>query len=105
VIGNKDRFEKYSDSAECAKHDIAYVPIGSSDDTILSVGKDAEIIILDAMGIVSENVINHMSSLKMIHSEGVGFQGVDVEAARKKTYMCAIARVRTLRLSQNIRLC
>jgi hypothetical protein len=39
VIGNKDRFEKYSDLEECAEHDIAYVPVGSSDDTILSAGK------------------------------------------------------------------
>jgi phosphoglycerate dehydrogenase-like enzyme len=89
VIGNRDRFEKYSDSAECAKHDIAYVPVGASDDAILSVGKNAEIIILDAMGSVSENVINHMPFLKLIHSEGVGFQGVDVEAARRKNiYVC-----------------
>jgi lactate dehydrogenase-like 2-hydroxyacid dehydrogenase len=48
------------------------------------VGKDAEIIISDAVGIVSENVINHIPFLKLIHSEGVGFQGVDVEAAREK---------------------
>jgi lactate dehydrogenase-like 2-hydroxyacid dehydrogenase len=89
VIGNKDRFEKYSDSSECAKHEIAYVPLGSSDDTILGVGKNAEIIILDAMGIVSENVIHHMPFLKLIHSEGVGFQGVDVETARRKNiYVC-----------------
>jgi phosphoglycerate dehydrogenase-like enzyme len=89
VIGNKDRFEKYSDFAEFTEHNIVYVPIGASDDTILSVGKDAEIIILDAMGIVSENVINNMFSLKLIHSEGVGFQGVAVEAARRKNiYVC-----------------
>jgi phosphoglycerate dehydrogenase-like enzyme len=89
VIGNKDRFEKYSDSEKCAKHNIVYAPMGASDDTILSVGKDAEIIILDAMGIVSENVINNMSFLKLIHSEGVGFQGVAVETARRKNiYVC-----------------
>jgi phosphoglycerate dehydrogenase-like enzyme len=89
VIGNKDRFEKYSYSSECEKHDIAYVPLGSSDNTILDAEKDAEIIILDAMGVVSENVINNMPFLKMIHSEGVGFQGVAVEAARRKNiYVC-----------------
>jgi lactate dehydrogenase-like 2-hydroxyacid dehydrogenase len=41
------------------------------------------------MGTVSENVINHMPNLIMIHSEGVGFQGVDVETARKNNiYVC-----------------
>jgi phosphoglycerate dehydrogenase-like enzyme len=89
VIGNQNRFEKYSDPTECAEHDITYVPLGASDDTILSVGKNAEIIILDAMGSVSENVIQNMPFLKMIHSEGVGFQGVDVQAAkRKNVYVC-----------------
>jgi phosphoglycerate dehydrogenase-like enzyme len=89
VIGNKDRFEKYSGLTECTRHNIAYVPIGSSDDKILSAGKDAEIIVLDAMGVVSENVINNMPLLKLIHSEGVGFQGVNIEAARRKNiYVC-----------------
>jgi phosphoglycerate dehydrogenase-like enzyme len=89
VIGNRDRFEKYSGLSECAKQEITYVPMGASEEEILRAGKEAESIIVDAMGRVSGNVIRQMPFLKLIHSEGVGFQGVDVEAAKRRgIYVC-----------------
>lgn len=89
VIGNKDRFKKYSNLAELAKHDFTYVPMGASDDLILKVAKGAEVVVLDAMATLSENVINNMPFLKLIHSEGVGFQGVHLKAAKgRNIYVC-----------------
>jgi phosphoglycerate dehydrogenase-like enzyme len=89
VIGKEGRFEKFSNPDEYSQQDFVYAPIGSSDEEILKVGRDAQIIIVDAMGKVSENVINQMSELKMIHSEGVGYQGVNVEAAKNNNiYVC-----------------
>jgi phosphoglycerate dehydrogenase-like enzyme len=89
VIGKEGRFEKFSNPTEYAGQEFVYAPIGYSDEEILKIGSDAQIVIVDAMGTVSENVINHMPDLKMIHSEGVGFQGVNVAAARKNNiYVC-----------------
>jgi phosphoglycerate dehydrogenase-like enzyme len=89
VIGKEGRFEKFSNPTEYAQQEFVYAPIGSSDDDILKAGHDAQIIIVDAMGTVSEKLINNMPNLKMIHSEGVGYQGVNVEAARKNNiYVC-----------------
>lgn len=89
VIGKEGRLQKNADPAVYARHEFVYVPNGSEDDVILAAGKDAEVIIVDAMGKVSANVINHMPNLKMIHSEGVGFQGVDtIAAGAKQVYVC-----------------
>ena len=89
VIGKEGRLQNNADPAVYAKHEFTYVPNGSDDETILAAGKNAEVIIVDAMGKVSANVINHMPKLKMIHSEGVGFQGVDtIAASAKQVYVC-----------------
>lgn len=89
VIGKEGRLQKNADPAVYARHTFSYVPNNSPDDVILAAGRDAEIIIVDAMGSVAAAVIEEMPNLKMIHSEGVGYQGVDIEAARKKqVYVC-----------------
>lgn len=75
--------------ADVERYDISYVPMNSSDEEILAAGKDADFMLVDAMARVSENVINRMPNLKMIHSEGVGYNFFDIEAAkRKKVYVC-----------------
>lgn len=45
---------------------------------------DTELLFLDAMGKVDRELIDRMPQLKLIHSEGVGYQGVDVEYATEK---------------------
>lgn len=81
--------QKNADPSVYGRHTYVYLPLGSADDAILNAAKDADVIISDAMGKVSGNVIRNMPNLKMIHSEGVGFQGVDVAAATEKhVYVC-----------------
>lgn len=90
VIGKRGRLQKYTpDMSVYADFEISYVPVGASDDEILAAGRDADIILADAIAKVSERVIMEMTNLKMIHSEGVAFNGIDIEAARKKhVYVC-----------------
>lgn len=45
---------------------------------------DTELLFLDAMGKADRELIDRMPQLKLIHSEGVGYQGVDVEYATEK---------------------
>lgn len=45
---------------------------------------DAEIILADAITTVNQDVMNALPGLKMIHSEGVAFNAIDVAAAREK---------------------
>jgi len=89
AIEKEGRLQEKTDPKIYAAHDITYVPVASSDSEIIAAGKDAEVIIVDAMGKVSADVINALPNLKMIHSDGVGFQGVDTGAAAEKgVYVC-----------------
>ena len=89
-IGQKGRIQKYTlDASRYQEYEITYVPVGASDEEILAAGKDTEYLLVDAMGRVSADVIRQMPNLKIIHSEGVGYQGVDVPTATDRgIYVC-----------------
>lgn len=84
AIEKEGRLQEKTDPATYAAHDITYVSPLASEDEIIAAGKDAEIVIVDAMGKMSGRVIEGIPNLKMIHSDGVGFQGVDIEVAKEK---------------------
>lgn len=90
VIGKEGRLQRYTqDASVYEQFEICYVPTGSSDEAVLAAGQDADFILADAVAKVSANVIGQMPQLKLIHSEGVGFNGIDVEAAAKRgIYVC-----------------
>lgn len=90
VIGKKGRLDQYLPSfVSKEKYDIHYVPATATDDEILSAGTDFDFMLVDAMSRVSRQVIDANKNLKMIHSEGVGFNYFDIDAAReKKVYVC-----------------
>lgn len=90
VIGKEGRLAKYAPNPEKLKdYDIVYAPVGASDEELLAKGRDADFILVDAIGSVTGNVIRQMPALKLIHSEGVGYQGVDIAAAKERgIYVC-----------------
>ncbi len=83
-IGEIENLKKYSDPAVFDRFDITTVPIKTPEEEILRVAGDAVYAIVDAMEPFSANVIGHMPNLKMIHSNGVGYQGIDRAAARAR---------------------
>ena len=90
VIGREGRLKLYApDWAEYERYDIKYVSPYASDDEIIEKGADVQVILADAMARVSRRVIDALPKLRMIHSEGVGFNYFDIEAAReKRIYVC-----------------
>lgn len=90
VIGREGRLALYAPAwAEMEKYDITYVPATATDEEILAAGTDFDFFLVDAMSRVSKKVIDANTNLKMIHSEGVGFNYFDIDAAReKKIYVC-----------------
>ncbi|MCD2345847.1 2-hydroxyacid dehydrogenase [Clostridium guangxiense] len=69
--------------------EFIFEDISSSDDEILSKAKDADFILADAIKEVSGYLINNMPNLKLIHSEGVAFNRIDIETAKKlNIYVC-----------------
>jgi len=89
VIGKEGRLAKQSVPGRLDNKEIVYVPLDTADEIILDKAADADYILVDAMGRVSGRVISGMKNLRMIHSEGVGYQGVDIKAAAEcGIYVC-----------------
>ena len=84
LIGNRKRFEKYMPDTEFVRGaEKVCLPLDAPEEEIIRKGKGAEGLAVDAIGRVSGNVIRSLPDLKIIHSEGVGFNGIDTEAARE----------------------
>ena len=56
---------------------------------LLASGADAEVLFVDAITVVSAALMEHMPCLRLIHSEGVAFDRIDLSAARERgIYVC-----------------
>lgn len=64
-------------------HNVKVIKL-SDREQLLSDAENTELLFLDAMGKADRELIDRMPQLKLIHSEGVGYQGVDVEYATEK---------------------
>ncbi len=90
VVGSKARTEKYLPDLPIAREvEIVVVERGASDDEILDAAADADFIMADAISPVSARLIDSMPNLKLVHSEGVAYNAIDVNAARaRNVYVC-----------------
>ena len=91
IIGAEDRYARHmpEDIPVTRTIEKIFLPRGASDEEIIAAGRDCEFLAADPMTKVSRAAIEGLSHLKMIHSEGVGFNGFDVEAAREAgIYVC-----------------
>ena len=69
--------------------ELVFCDRDASEEEWLSAGGDAEVIFVTPVTWVRESLIARMPNLKMIHSEGVGFDRIDLEAARRRgVYVC-----------------
>lgn len=85
VIGDETRTRTYlPDTPFVRQTEIVVAPRGTSDDDILARAADADFIMADAISPVSSYLIEHMPNLKLIHSEGVAYNAIDVAAARAR---------------------
>lgn len=85
VLGSQKRYEQYLPKADITKEvEVVYLPMNTEVERILEAAGDAQCLIADAIAKVDESLIQGMSQLKMIMSEGVGYNGIDVEAATKR---------------------
>ncbi len=87
-LGNVERYTGKHPFAQTVEK-IYEAPIGLTDEEYLAVGSDADAIIADAIGKVSGTLIAQMPNLKIIHSEGVAFNSIDIPAATERNiYVC-----------------
>lgn len=86
VIGNEERYRKFlPQDLDILNHfEVVFCPLGTSNEDILRVAADADGIAADAIATVDKQLIEQMPNLKIIHSEGVAYNGFDIEAARQR---------------------
>lgn len=94
VLTSKKRVETFFDLSSLPKHlELRFLEHGA-DEEILALGREADFIFADAVQPVTRRVIEGMRNLKLIHSEGVGFNFIDLEAARERgVFVCNCAAV------------
>lgn len=79
----KARFMKYGVSFS-KDWDVQYLTAPYTDEELLSATVNADYLFVCSTDRVSANVINGCKSLKMIQTEGVSFDKVDIQAAKEK---------------------
>lgn len=90
ILTSTKRVEKFSDlSAIPNDWELIFGENLNSDDAVLEAAGDTDFIFADAVREVSEKLIDNMPNLKLIHSEGVGYNKINIEAAKEKNiYVC-----------------
>lgn len=89
VLGDPERIQKYMPEEGLERTERTVLPIDASDSAILEAGRDAEYALIDAITPFGRNLIEGMPRLRLIQSEGVAYNRIDLAAAREHgIYVC-----------------
>lgn len=90
VLTSRERCERYTDPSMVPEGtEIVHMGQEYTPDEVLERAGDAEVILVDAILPVDAHMIGNMPNLKMIHSEGVSFNAIDIDAARDRgVFVC-----------------
>ena len=85
ILGTKARYQRYLPDLPFARtQEPVYLDKESSEEEILAAAGDAEAIFVDAITPVSGHLMERMPRLRLVHSEGVAFDKIDLTAARAR---------------------
>ncbi len=89
-IGKRGNMERYSaPDSFLTQVETADAYMGLSTEEYLALAGDADFIVVDAVGQVTAELMDGMPRLRLIHSEGVAYNGIDLQAARERgIYVC-----------------
>lgn len=73
----------YDNLPELKDFDVKFFKMDDNADTIISQAFDTEYLVFDAMATIGDDIISSMPNLKLLQSEGVGYQGVDIASAKE----------------------
>lgn len=91
VLTHKGRYDRFAPKSSPAYQaaELIFCDREGTEEEWLAAGGDAEALFVTPVTWVRESLIARMPNLRMIHSEGVGFDRIDLEAARKRgVYVC-----------------
>ncbi len=85
IITSRERCEKFSDKRMIPEGaELIYFEQGYTAQEIAERAGDAEFAVIDAVLPFTAEMIAAMPKLRMIHSEGVGYAAIDIEAAKAR---------------------
>lgn len=86
VIGDEKRVRKYLPDMDVARQaEIVVAARGMADAAIAELaGSGVDVIVADAISPVSAQLMEAFPTLKLVHSEGVAYNAIDVAAARER---------------------
>ncbi len=90
IIGNRDRYEKYKPQYAFVKNiSVRYVPRDYKNEDILEFAPLIDAIFIDPMSHLDKEVIDYMPKLKLVQSEGVGYNQIDIQTCKERgIYVC-----------------
>lgn len=90
ALSEKARYETYASSIPIYQAtEIIFADRTGTEEEWLLLGADAEVLFVTPVTWITEALMEKMPNLKMIHCEGVGYDRIDLEAARKRgIYVC-----------------
>lgn len=93
VLAPRSRYDAFGPTTSSAKSaELVFCGREEPEETWLSAGRDAEVLFTTPVTPISADLISKMPNLKLIHSEGVGVDRIDLEAARARgIYVCNCA--------------
>ena len=89
-IGREENMERYPAPDYIAEEiETVSLPMGKRPEDYLDAMEEAQVIVADAMADVPGALIRKMPHLKMIHSEGVAYNRIDLKTAKEREiYVC-----------------
>ena len=85
ILTSQERVEKFTDWSLVPKDtELIYIGQTYTDDEVIQKAKDADAILVDAVNVVSGNIIRNLPNLKLVQSEGVAYNLIDTEAAKEQ---------------------
>lgn len=90
ILTSQSRYERFVDKMDIPTGvECVFISQNYTNDDVVSKAGDSEVILVDAVLPVNAELIQAMPNLKMIHSEGVGFNKIDTDtAAQAGIYVC-----------------
>ena len=90
VLSPKERYDRFApDTPAFRAAELVFCDREGTEAEWLAAGGDAEVLFVTPVTWITVALISRMPNLKMIHCEGVGFDRIDLEAARKRgIYVC-----------------
>lgn len=85
ILGTEARYRRYLPERPFARAQTpVYLDKASTEEQILAAAPDAEALFVDAITPVSGRLMERLPHLRLIHSEGVAFDKIDLAAARTR---------------------